>query len=86
VASEGNIEDVKFGVGSLVTVVGARSSYNGKPQMAAGCVLESFENFTAKTVAEFIAAEEGDFKVGDRVVVRYLENSKFVLEINRIEE
>ena len=60
VASEGNIEDVKFGVGSLVTVVGARSSYNGKPQMAAGCVLESFENFTAKTVAEFIAAEEGD--------------------------
>jgi hypothetical protein len=34
----------------------------------------------------YIAAEEGDFKVGDRVVVRYLENSKFVLEINRIEE
>jgi hypothetical protein len=34
----------------------------------------------------YIAAEEGDFKVGDKVVVRYLENSKFVLEINRIEE
>ena len=60
VASEGNIEDVQFGVGSLVTVVGARSSYNGKPQMAAGCVLESFENFETKTVAEFLAAEEGD--------------------------
>jgi hypothetical protein len=34
----------------------------------------------------YIAAEEGDFKVGDKVVVRYLENSKFVLEINRVEE
>ena len=34
----------------------------------------------------YIAAEEGDFKVGDKVKLRYLENSKFVLEINRIEE
>lgn len=34
----------------------------------------------------YIAAEEGDFKVGDKVELRYLENSKFVLEINRIEE
>lgn len=60
VASEGNIEDVSFGAGSLITVVGARSSYNGAPQMAAGGVLESVENFAAKTVAEFLAAEEGD--------------------------
>lgn len=34
----------------------------------------------------YIAAEEGDFKVGDKVELRYLENSKFVLEINRVEE
>ena len=34
----------------------------------------------------YIAAEEGDFKVGDKVELRYFENSKFVLEINRIEE
>ena len=34
----------------------------------------------------YIAAEEGDFKVGDKVEVCYLENSKFVLKINRIEE
>ena len=34
----------------------------------------------------YIAAEEGDFKVGDKVEICYLENSKFVLKINRIEE
>ena len=36
--------------------------------------------------ATYIAAEEGDFKVGDKVELRYFENSKFVLEIIRIEE
>ena len=34
----------------------------------------------------YIAAEEGDFKVGDEVELHYLKNSKFVLEINKIEE
>ena len=34
----------------------------------------------------YIAAEKGDFKVGDKVELRYLENSKFILEINRIDE
>lgn len=60
VASEGNIEDVNFGVGDLITVVGARSSYGGSPQMAQGGVLETVQTFAPKTVAEFIAAEEGD--------------------------
>lgn len=61
VAAEGNIEDVTdLNEGSLITVVGARSSYNGSPQMAAGGVLEDVVNYETKTVAEFLAAEEGD--------------------------
>lgn len=31
----------------------------------------------------YIAAEEGDFEVGDVVEIHYLENSKFVLKIER---
>lgn len=61
VAAEGNIEDVTdLKEGSLITVVGARSSYNNAPQMAAGGVLEEVVNYEVKTVAEFLAAEEGD--------------------------
>jgi len=61
VAAEGNIEDVTdLKEGSLITVVGARSSYNNAPQMASGGILEEVVNYEVKTVAEFLAAEEGD--------------------------
>ena len=33
----------------------------------------------------YIAAEEGDFKAGDVIEIHYLENSRFVLEIHKIE-
>ena len=32
----------------------------------------------------YIAPEEGDFKVGDTVEIHYFENSKFVLQIEKI--
>ncbi len=60
VTNEGNIEDLGIKEGDIVTVVGKRSSYNGEPQMAAGCVCESVKSYTAATVAEFLAAENGD--------------------------
>lgn len=59
-AAEGNIEDLNIAVGDLITVVGARSSYNGKPQMAEAGKCEKVEKFEKKTVAEFLAAAEGD--------------------------
>lgn len=59
VTSEGNIEDYGFGEGDFITVVGKRSSYNGSPQMAQGCYVESYQTFdiTEITVADFLAAE-----------------------------
>lgn len=56
VAVDANIEDLGLKAGDQVTVVGKRSSYNGKPQMAAGCYVESYVSFTAATIAEFLAA------------------------------
>lgn len=57
VTTEGNIEDYDFKEGDFLTVVGKRSSYNGSPQMAQGCYVESYKIFTAATVAEILAAE-----------------------------
>lgn len=60
VTQEGNIEDLGLEVGDMVTFVGKRSSHNGAPQMAQGGVYVSHERYTKATVAEFLAAEEGD--------------------------
>lgn len=56
VTAEGNIEDLGLAVGDVVTVVGKRSEYNGTPQMAQGGVLESYQRYATKTIAEFLAA------------------------------
>lgn len=61
-AKDGNIEDLGLKVGDQITVVGKRSSYNGKPQMAAGGVVEAYEKYTTATIAEFVAAAEDDTK------------------------
>lgn len=57
VTKDGNIEDYNFKEGDYLTVVGKRSSYKGSPQMAQGCYVESYQVFTAATVAEILAAE-----------------------------
>lgn len=62
VAKDGNIEDLGLKVGDQITVVGKRSSYNGKPQMAAGGVVEAYEKYKTVTIAEFLAAAENDTK------------------------
>lgn len=62
VAKDGKIEDLGLKVGDKITVVGKRSSYKGNPQMAAGGVVESYEQFKTATIAEFIAAAEDDTK------------------------
>ena len=41
-------------VGDVVTVQGARSAYNGKPQMAAGSICLSYRGTTVVTVADFL--------------------------------
>lgn len=47
-------------VGDIVTVCGARSSYNGTPQMAQGETYVSHVSSTVATVAEFLAQPTGD--------------------------
>lgn len=58
VGKDKNIEDLGLNVGDQITVVGTRSSYKGKPQMAAGGVVEEFVQFKTVTIAEFLAAAE----------------------------
>ena len=57
VAEDANIEDLGLVAGDKITAVGKRSSYNGSPQMAAGCYVESYEHYVPATIVEFLAAE-----------------------------
>ncbi len=67
--SEGNIEDLGLVEGDIVTVVGKRSSYNDVPQMASGCILESYIHYAPATVAEFLAAaNDSEFAVTGKIV------------------
>lgn len=56
VVADGNIEDKGIAAGDVITVVGKRSSFNGKPQMAAACTVE--EHFPLVTIAAFNAAAD----------------------------
>lgn len=71
VTSEGNIEDYDFKAGDFLTVVGKRSSYNGSPQMAQGCYVESYVTYVPATIDEFLAAEvssEVTYRVTGKIV------------------
>lgn len=60
VSNEKNIEELGLKEGDYLTVVGKRSSYNGSPQMAQGCYIESYVSYVPATISEFLAAEVSD--------------------------
>lgn len=70
-AVDANIEDLGLVAGDLITVVGKRSSYNGKPQMAEGGYVESFVHYVPATIEEFLAvstSSEEIYRVSGKIV------------------
>ena len=62
ITKEGNIEELGLKEGDVITVVGLRSDFKGEPQMAQGGYVESYEQYTPSTVAEFLATEDKSTK------------------------
>ena len=58
ITKEGNIEELGLKEGDVITVVGLRSDFKGEPQMAQGGYVESYEQYTASTISDFLVTED----------------------------
>lgn len=57
IGAKGDFEKLGLKVGDIITLVGKRGEYNGKPQMT-GAVYETHKSVTAVSITEFLAKED----------------------------